>query len=172
MWLGLRPFCRSKLETDFLGVKTVFNWSIWFRFFIRCKRFRKISLLLYSRSLLRNFFFRHDSPRLANDIETIKCDGVCDPGIGEEVTTIESKVCFWDKRCFCTLVFTASLRSFNSSWKVPWFCCIVVFVFSVVSRGILMPPSFSSVLVFCVPWCSFLLFLWKEFGKMYKSCFN
>ena len=33
------------------------------------------------------FFFLDDSPRLGNDKETIKGDGVCDSGIGEEVTT-------------------------------------------------------------------------------------
>ena len=30
------------------------------------------------------------------------------------MTTVESKVCFWDKRCICTFAVTASLCSFNS----------------------------------------------------------
>ena len=47
-------------------------------------------------------------------METIKGDNVRDSVIGGEVTTVESKVFGGDKRCFCAVVFTASLPSFNS----------------------------------------------------------
>ena len=50
----------------------------------------------------------------SSDMETIKGDNVRDSVIGGEVTTVESKVFGGDKRCFCTVVFTASLPSFNS----------------------------------------------------------
>ena len=110
------------------GVKTVFKWSACLRFFIWCTRFRRIALLffkdtlsfssfgivLYRRSLLRRFLFLDASFRFGNDKETIKVDGVWDSRIGEGMTTVESKVCFWDKRCICTFAVTASLCSFNS----------------------------------------------------------
>ena len=54
-----------------------------------------------------------------------------------------------DKRCFCTLVFTASLRSFSSFLEGSLVFFNIVFVFSFLSRGILIPPSL------------FLPFLWK-----------
>ena len=42
VWLKLRLFWCSSLETDFWGVKTVSDWSIYFRFFIRYTRFRRV----------------------------------------------------------------------------------------------------------------------------------
>ena len=47
-------------------------------------------------------------------METIKGDNVCDSGIGEEVNIVESKVFSGDKQYFCNVVFTTSLRFFNS----------------------------------------------------------
>ena len=95
------------------------HFWFWFRrvallFFKETLSFSNFAILLYNRSLLGTFLFLDNSPRLGNDIETIIGDGVNGSGIEEEVTTIESKVCFWNKRCFCSLVFTSSLRSFNS----------------------------------------------------------
>ena len=108
--LGLKPFWWSKIETDFWGVKAMFNWSICFCFFIRCTRFRRVAslffkdtlsfsdfaILSYRRSLLQRFLLLDNSPQLRNDMETIKGDGVCDSEVEELVATVESKVCLWD----------------------------------------------------------------------------
>ena len=160
------------------------NWSIYFRFFIRCIRFRRVALLFfednlfysnfailwYSRSLLLCFLFLDSSPRLRNDMEKIKGDGVRGSGIGEEETTDESKVCFWDNWCFCTVTVTTSLRSFNSflessliflSYRFCLFCSFSMYI---------NPPSFLFVYgTLFVFRRLFLPILWKELGDMYRQ---
>ena len=79
-----------------------------------------------------------------------------------------SKIRFWDKRCFCALVFTASLRSFNIlSKKVPWFSCILFLSFPVFREVIWSLHRFFSFTEFPV---SVSVRFYHFFGKNLGRC--